>query len=92
MRLFYVDFSGTEEFNLCDDFDDFCADKNGNVELTASAGAIVNIAIRRNMIGGGHRVGFEYQPAPGVVEADLRCALVLEGKPVSEIWIYRWTA
>lgn len=92
MRLFYVDFSGTEDFNLCDDFDDFCADKNGNVELTASAGAIVNIAIRRNMISGGHRVGFEYQPAPGVVEADIRCALIWEGKPISEIWIYRWTA
>ena len=92
MRQFFVDFAGTDEFKLCDDVDDFCGATNGNVELTASAGAIVNVAIRRNRISGGHRVSFEYQPAAGAVEADLRCCLVAEGKPVSEIWVYRWTA
>lgn len=92
MRLFYVDFQGTEKFNFCTGHDDFCPDKNQNLELTASAGTIVNIAIRRNKISGGHRVGFEYQPAEGVIEADLRCALFADGKPISEVWIYRWTA
>ncbi len=92
LRLFYIDFAGTEEFKLCDDVDDFCGDRNGNVELTASAGTIVNVAIRRNRISGGHRVSFEYQPATGALEADLRCALVAEGKLVSEVWVYRWTA
>lgn len=90
MRLLYVDFSGTEAFNLCDD--DFCQNKHDNVELSASAGTIVNVAFRRNKISGGHRVGFEYLPEPGVTEADLRCALVSGGKPVSEVWIYRWSA
>ncbi|MBI4724696.1 MAG: glucan biosynthesis protein, partial [Rhodomicrobium sp.] len=92
MRAFVIDFSGTEEFNLCDDFDDFCSDKTRNLELTASVGTIVNVAIRRNRISSGHRVTFEYQPAPGASLADLRCAITVNGKPVSEVWIYRWTA
>ncbi len=92
MRLFYIDFSATEGLNLCDDFNEFCSDKLRNVELTASAGTIVNAAIRQNKIAGGHRVGFEYLPAQGVTQADIRCVLVSEGKPVSEVWIYRWTA
>ncbi len=92
LRLFDVDFKGDEEFKLCDDVEDFCGGKNGNVELTASTGTIVNVAIRRNKISGGHRVSFEYQPAAGAAEADLRCVLVADGKPVSEVWVYRWTA
>ena len=92
MRLFYVDFAGTEKFNLCDDLADFCAGKTGNVELSASTGNFVNIAIRRNQIAGGHRISFEYQPAPGSLQADLRCVLQSGGKQVSEVWLYRWTA
>lgn len=92
LRLFYVDFAGTEKLNLCDDLADFCAGRTGNVELSASAGNFVNIAIRRNQIAGGHRVSFEYRPAPGSLQADLRCALTAGGKQVSEVWLYRWTA
>jgi periplasmic glucans biosynthesis protein len=92
LRVFYADFAGTEKFNLCDDLTDFCGGKTGNVELSASAGNFVNIAIRRNQIAGGHRVSFEYQPAPGSLQADLRCVLVAGGKQVSEVWLYRWTA
>ncbi len=92
LRLFYVDFAGTEKYNLCDDLADFCAGKTGNVELSASTGNFVNIAIRRNQIAGGHRISFEYQPAPGSLQADLRCVLLAGGKQVSEVWLYRWTA
>jgi periplasmic glucans biosynthesis protein len=91
-RLFFVDFAGTEKFNLCDDLDDFCRNKNGNLELSASTGTFVNAALRRNRIAGGHRVSFEFQPAQGSTLADLRCLLAADGKPVSEIWLYRWTA
>jgi periplasmic glucans biosynthesis protein len=91
-RLFFVDFAGTEKFNLCDDLDDFCRDKNGNLELSASNGTFVNTALRRNRIAGGHRVSFEYRPAQGSSLADLRCVLAQDGKPVSEVWLYRWTA
>ena len=92
MRAFSIDFANTENLGLCDDFDDFCPDKARNVELIASVGTIVNVATRRNRISGGHRVTFEYQPAPGSLLADLRCSLTVSGKPVSETWIYRWTA
>ncbi len=92
MRVFYIGFAGTENLGLCDDFDDFCSDKSVNVELSASAGTFVNVAIRRNQMAMGHRVGFEYQPAPGAFQADLRCVLAANGKPVSEVWLYRWTA
>lgn len=92
MRQFYVDFADTEQLNLCDDMNEFCSDKNRNLELSASVGSIVNAALRRNRIAGGHRVSFEFEPAAGTSEADLRCVLISEGRPVSEVWLYRWTA
>ena len=90
MRLFYIDFAGTEEFKLCDDLAIFCAGKTGNVELSASTGTFVNIAIRRNQIAGGHRVSFEYQPAPGYAGRFALCA-PLGRQAISEVWLYRWT-
>jgi glucans biosynthesis protein len=92
LRIFQIDFAGTEKFNLCDDLVDSCAGTMQNVELSASAGTFVNIAIRRNPIAGGHRVSFEYRPEPGAIQADLRCVLAVGGKPVSEVWLYRWQA
>jgi periplasmic glucans biosynthesis protein len=92
MRLFYIDFKGTEDFHFCNEFDDFCPSKTENLELTASTGTIVNVAIRRNKISGGHRIGFEYQPSQGLIAADLRCTLMKDGKAISEVWIYRWTS
>ena len=92
LRVFYVDFTGTEKFNLCDDLADSCPGKTENVELSGSAGTFVNIAIRRNPIAGGHRVSFEFRPEPGSLQADLRCVLVAGGKQVSEVWLYRWSA
>jgi periplasmic glucans biosynthesis protein len=91
-RLFFVDFAGREKFNLCDDLDDFCRDKNRNLELSASTGTFVNAALRRNRAAGGHRVSFEFQPSRGATLADIRCWLAAGGKPVSEVWLYRWTA
>lgn len=91
-HVLYVNFARTEKLNFCDDFADFCTDKIQNAELGASAGTFVNIAIHRNRIAGGHRVGFEYQPAPGSRLADLRCELAANGKQVSEVWLYRWAA
>ena len=92
MRLFYIDFSGTENFKFCDEYHEFCSEKLHNLELKTSAGTILNVAFRQNPISGGHRLGFEYLPQKGSVEADIRCALISDGKVVSEVWIYRWTA
>lgn len=91
-HVLYLDLARTEKLNFCDDFADFCTDKIQNVELGASAGTFVNIAIRMNRIVGGHRVGFECQPAPGSALADQRCELAAYGKQVSEVWLYRWAA
>ena len=91
-RLFYVDFIGTEHLNLCDEDTENCSNRLANVELNVSSGTIVNAAFRKNKIAGGHRLGFEYLPQEGIIEADLRCALISGGKTVSEVWIYRWTA
>ncbi len=91
MLVFYIGFAGTEKLSLCDDFDDFCSNKSSNVELSASAGTFVNVAVRRNQIAAGHRAGFEYQPAPGSLLAGLRCMLAVNRTPVSEVWLYRWT-
>ncbi len=88
-RLFYVDFAGTEGLNLCDEAPT-CP--NNVLELSSTAGKFHNIAIRRNEIAGGHRVSFDYQPALGVLQADLRCVLAPGGKQLSEVWLYRWAA
>lgn len=84
--------TGAEKLGPCDDFDDICSDKSSNVELSASAGTFVKVAIRRNRIAAGHGVGFEYQPALDSFQADLRCVLAVNGKPVSEVWLYRAAA
>ncbi len=92
MRLFLIDYAGTEGLPLCEGKLESCPDGQQNVELSASAGSILNARIRRNPIAGGHRVRFEYHPAEGVTEADIRCLLKQDGKPASEVWTYRWTA
>ncbi len=91
-RWFLYGKSEHEEFDVCDDFDDFCADKSGTMEPSESAGDFVNITIRHNWISRGHRVGLEHQPGPGSFHAGLRDVLAVNGKPVSGIWLYRWTA
>lgn len=90
-RLFQIDFAGTEGLELCDAFDESCPDKRRNLELTASTGAVSNIVFRRNPSLGGHRLSFEFRPK-GSEPSDLRCALLSHGKPLSEVWTYRWTA
>jgi periplasmic glucans biosynthesis protein len=82
--------SEDEDFDVCDDFDDFCADKSGIVEPRERAGNFVNVTIRRNRISRGHRIGLEHQPAPGSFQAGLRA--LVNGQQVSGIWLYRWTA
>ncbi|MBT9287893.1 glucan biosynthesis protein [Prosthecodimorpha staleyi] len=60
-------------------------------EATSSAGRIVNLVLKPNPVRGGYRVLFELDPrnAPLV---ELRVLLNDGSKPVSETWLYRWTA
>lgn len=60
-------------------------------EASSSAGRIINLILKPNPVRGGYRVLFELDPrnAPLV---ELRVLLTDGTKPVSETWLYRWTA
>ncbi len=88
---FHIDFKGTENFNLCSENTEGCADKGKNVQLSASAGVIGQTYFQRNMVTGGHRLSFDFR-SKGVEQADIRCVLNADGVQASEIWTYRWTA
>jgi glucans biosynthesis protein len=92
MRLFLIDYAGTDGLRLCEGKVASCPDGERNISLSASAGSILNAAILRNELLGGHRIRFEYLPPDGGLEADISCVLMRDGKPASEIWTFRWTA
>lgn len=83
-RLFVLDFQGTEG---CEG----CSQVPLTVDLAASVGEITNVSLGPNSAAGGHRLSFEYRPK-NHQQADLRCTLAANGKPVSEVWVYRWAA
>lgn len=47
--------------------------------------------VQRNPETGGPRLALSFDPEE-VAVADLRAQLLMEGRPVSEVWLYRWTA
>jgi glucans biosynthesis protein len=59
-------------------------------EASASAGAISNLAVERNPEIRGVRVNFDLATA-GTEIIELRLALRLAGRTISESWLYRWT-
>jgi glucan biosynthesis protein len=66
--------------------------KSRNVELGKGVDTYVNVAVRRNQIASGRRVGFEYRPELGYPDTGPRRALAVRWQPVSEVWLYRRTA
>jgi periplasmic glucans biosynthesis protein len=82
--LFVIDFFNTEA----------CTDCNG-ASLTAnvpppSAGEIRNVRLTAAPAAGAvQRLKFEYAPS-GSGPVDLLAQLMLNGKPVSDTWIFRW--
>ncbi len=60
-------------------------------DITASAGKLGTVFSVPNPETGGWRVSFELQP-DGATVAELRCVLLGEAGPLSETWLYRWTA
>jgi glucans biosynthesis protein len=80
---FLVDFSGTESCENCN-----TAPITANV--TASAGEVRNARLAPTPGGSMQRLRFEYAPA-GSEPVDLRAQLLVNGKPASETWIFRWT-
>ncbi|MCJ2015190.1 glucan biosynthesis protein [Methylobacterium sp. J-076] len=60
-------------------------------EISTSAGTITDVLSLPNPETGGWRVSFHLKHG-GAKLAELRCVLLGEAGPVSETWLYRWTA
>ena len=60
------------------------------LEISASAGRILNPILRPNPVAGGYRVQFDLDTR-NVPLSELRLLLTDGAKPVSETWLYRWT-
>lgn len=61
------------------------------LDLTSSAGEIRNPVVQANPHTGGWRVHFHFAPGPAPF-AELRALLTLGDRPLTETWLYRWTA
>lgn len=61
------------------------------VRLEATTGKLANIRLVDNPITGGRRLSFDYYPDNGKT-ADISGELLAGGAPISESWIFRWTA
>lgn len=61
------------------------------VEAGTSAGKISNVVLQANGSTKGLRASFELAPGEASV-AELRLRLIKGDKPVTETWLYRWTA
>lgn len=59
--------------------------------VSASAGAISTVVLQPNPDISGARLSFVFEPK-GVDLSELRAGLFAGGNPVSETWLYRWTA
>lgn len=60
-------------------------------DVWASAGVVHNLVAHPLPATGGWRIGFELDPQQARA-IELHARLLREGKPVSETWLYRWTA
>jgi glucans biosynthesis protein len=80
-QMFVLDFEGAPEKVF----------ENAELEITTSAGKIVNPVLRRHPSGDAYRLSFELQPE-GASMAELRAVLVRGGRPLTETWLYRWSA
>jgi len=61
------------------------------VHVSSPAGAVSPGVLQRNPGTGGLRLAFSLNPG-NAVAVEMRAQLVRSGRPVSEVWLYRWTA
>jgi len=66
-------------------------DRKFQVEVSADKGKTLNAIAHANPVTGGWRMSFEFMPEENKI-VELRAVLKSEDKPVSETWIYRWSA
>jgi glucans biosynthesis protein len=80
-RIFVVEFTGTGR------------DIEGlRMELGTSAGKLSNQVLQPSPLTKGVRASFELEAPGGADVAELRLRLMRADKPVSETWLFRWTA
>ena len=82
-KVVAIDFAPHEA--LPDDLEDLVVHASSN-RLEVSEGLI-----QRNPDTGGPRLAFSFQPGD-VTAAELRAQLFYQGRSVTEVWLYRWTA
>lgn len=58
--------------------------------LRSNAGDVTPGIVQRNPDNGGPRLAFTFQPGEATL-AEFRAQLRLNGDPLSEVWLYRWT-
>ena len=83
-RLFVLDLEGERLKSLP-------ADARPRVAASADHGAISNAVAQPNPEQGGWRLSFELAPEDNK-SVELRATLLLGDAPLSETWVYRWTA
>lgn len=79
-RLFALDLTGVD-----------ARPEDLELEVRASAGSVLHPVMQPNPTVRGLRATFEYDPQ-GAPHAEFRVVARKAGKPVSETWLYRWTA
>jgi glucans biosynthesis protein len=87
----HLDIKAPRGFKFCDEFSKICPAKGDGLEVSASEGKIGEIYFEPNPVLGGYRLSFDFL-TEGIAQTDLRCAVLSQDRPISEIWTYRWTA
>ena len=62
-----------------------------DIVVQGSAGEVSSGVLQRNPETGGPRLAFKFHPGDATL-IEFRAQLRLQGAPLSEVWLYRWTA
>lgn len=79
-RLFVIDFEGAGKTT-----------EGLQIDAGTSAGKMSNLVLQPNATARGVRASFELAPGDATV-AELRLRLLKGNRPITETWLYRWTA
>ena len=79
-RIFVVDFAGAGR-----------TIEGLKMDVGASTGKLTNLVLQPNPLTKGVRASFELDPA-GANLVELRLRLLRANRPITETWLYRWTA
>ena len=82
-RLFVIDFAG-ESLRGVDP-------NNVQAAIAADRGELTNQVVQTNPVTGGLRVSFQFRPGQETL-AELSAQLRIDDQPVSERWLYQWSA